>query len=266
MSPPTTSFQRRCLAWEIGIGEDDDVADVLREVQRPETSRRERGPHRTSGGLHDGQAGFDALADQHNIRGRGQAHRPTAAGAEHHPLWGDGRLGPAVSRHERAVNANRVIVTPARHERDHARPDPARGMRQARLVGEHPRGRQRDSTGPKIGLDEGACGGLAPMPDRHRGADARPARWRLPIGALPGRDWNLRQRSPRDARPQAAGCQRIDDRVLRAAGMATHKHRAIRPLVDGQGWARDRHGRGSGPSRRIQHVVHLRPGLSLQLS
>ena len=86
---------------------------------------------------------------------------------------------------------------------------------------QHLRGRPRDSPGRKIGLDECARDGLAPMPDRHRGADARPALRRRQIGALPGRDWTLRQRSAAVCRGSCAA-PRPDPTVAIPARRSSH--------------------------------------------
>jgi hypothetical protein len=139
--PTPGAIARRHLARIVAIGEDNHVACSIRQIEGAQPRGGECRPGRIAGGQQGGEAAFDAFADHEHVARRGEPHRAATAWAEHHLLRIDWRLAGAVVGKEGAVDCKRCVVLPARHQRDHRRPDTATRMFESGTEAE--RGRNR---------------------------------------------------------------------------------------------------------------------------
>jgi hypothetical protein len=106
----------------VGVGKNDHVARVLRQIESAEAGRRKRRPGGISCRNHRRKARLNALANHEQVARSGEPHRSTPARPQHHLLRGDGRFADAVASKEGAMDGDGCSVHSLCHERDHRWP------------------------------------------------------------------------------------------------------------------------------------------------
>ena len=106
--PSSGSILRRGFAGFVAIREHDQVANVARQIERPQARGRKRCPGGISGRLHRCKAGLNPFADHQHVARLGQTHHAATTRPEHHLRGIDRCFAVAVAGEKGAVNGDPV--------------------------------------------------------------------------------------------------------------------------------------------------------------
>ena len=201
-----------------------------------------------TGRLHSSEASFDALADHQHTAGCREPNCTATAWAEHHFLRIDRGFATTVTGKEGAMDCQRRVVGPARHQRDHCPPDAAGRMLQPGMEAERCRQFKLETASGEIRLDRCAARRDCSLPDCKCGlgtlgivairlcplGNAARRKALVPAGAVLG---------PQTTRPQSC-----DDLLLIATRMAADQDLAVVSRRGLKGLAFGHHAPGSAPS------------------